>query len=275
MRKKEHNTATAYEMQQTTHKRKNRAHGGDDDTSTGSFPVVHRRPSRKAMGSRARIVTAVLSAFMCALLGFGYVVQVRNTKSSYKGLSEEELVRILDETSTQVDKLEERKSELNQQLSSIKSSADKQQEAARIAQENEQSSNILAGHIPAKGPGIVITIVEDSEHIDASTMFTLIEELRNAGSEVISFNQVRVVTSTYIKDDPQGLECDGKKLASPYTVKVIGNPEALQNAVQIAGGVGSRIKVQFHANITVEQSNSVKIDQIREPQKYQYARTVE
>ncbi|WP_317643630.1 DUF881 domain-containing protein [Bombiscardovia apis] len=258
-------------------KAKGRIHGGGDDTTTGSFPVVRRKPGHvlDARFSRVKVLTSLLVAFLTALLGFGYMVQVNNTKSSYEGLSEEELVRLLDETSTQVDKLEERKSQLSQQLSSIKSSADKQQEAARIAQQNEQSSGILAGHLPAKGKGVTITIDESGDRIDAATMFTVIEELRNAGAEVIACNDVRVVTSTYVKDTKQGIDLDGSKLHSPYEFNAIGDPDALQNAVQIAGGVGSRIKVQFHASVSVQQSNSVKIDQIRLPQHYQYAQTVE
>lgn len=258
-------------------KTKGRVHASDDDTQTGAFPVVRRRPPRSlnANANRARLVTSVLVALMCALLGFGYAVQVHNNQSSYQSLSEEELVRLLDETSTQVDKLEERKSQLNQQLTSIKSAADKQKEAARIAQQNEQSSGILSGRLPAQGRGVVVTISEESDRVDATTMFNLIEELRNAGAEVISFGDVRVVTNTYFLDTKSGLECDGKKMKAPYTIKAIGDPDALQNAIQIAGGVGSRIKVQYHASVSVEQSNSVRIDQVRRGQDYQYAKTVE
>ena len=258
-------------------KTKVQVHTSDDDIETGAFPVVRRKPpkSLNANATRVRIITSILVALMCALLGFGYAVQVHNNRSSYETLSEEELVRLLDETSTQVDKLEERKSQLNQQLTSIKSAADKQKEAARVAQQNEQNSGILSGRLPAQGRGVTITISETSDRIDASTMFNLIEELRNAGAEVISFGDVRVVTSTYFLDTKSGLQCDGRKMAAPYTIKAIGDPDALQNAIQIAGGVGSRIKVQYHASISVEQSDSVKIDQVRRGQDYQYAKTVE
>ncbi|AKV56069.1 membrane protein [Bifidobacterium actinocoloniiforme DSM 22766] len=223
-----------------------------DDTRTGSFPVVRRKPPR-ALGSRAtrvKVLTSLLVAFLCALLGFGYAVQVHNTKSTYEGLSEDELVRLLDETSTQVDKLEERKSQLGEQLRSIQSAADKQQEAARIAKQNETASGILAGHLPAEGKGVEISIQEGNDRVDASTMFTLIEELRNAGAEVIALNGVRVVTSTYVKDSKDGVVCDGHNLTAPY-------------------------RIQFHAQVSVTQSNSVRIDQIRQPQHYQYAQTVQ
>ena len=92
--------------------RPGRVKAPSDDTQTGAFPVVRRRPARtlNANATRVRLVTSILVALMCALLGFGYAVQVHNNQSSYQSLSEEELVRVLDETSNQVDKLEERKS---------------------------------------------------------------------------------------------------------------------------------------------------------------------
>ncbi|MGO3358629.1 MAG: DUF881 domain-containing protein [Bifidobacterium crudilactis] len=262
-----------------TRPRKDRRHRhrSNDNTDTGSFPMVRRRPSRSVNvnAKRARMVTSVLVALLCALLGFGYVVQVRNTSSSYESLSEDELVRVLDETSTQVDKLEQRRNELNRQLTSIQSAADKQKEAEKIAEQNAQTSGILSGRLPAEGKGVTIVVTQHDTRVDAATMFTLIEELRNAGAEVISFNSVRIVTSSYVKDAKSGLVVDGSQLSSPYTIKAIGNPSDLQNAIQIAGGVGSRLKVSFNATVSVTQNDSVRIDEVRQPQQYQYARTVE
>lgn len=262
---------------QTEARRTRRRSKNGDNTDTGSFPMVRRKPSRSlnANATRAKVVTSVLVGLLCALLGFGYVVQVRNTSSSYESLSEDELVRVLDETSTQVDKLEERRNELNRQLTSIQSAADKQKEAEKIAQQNALTSGILSGRLPAEGKGVTIHVTQHGTHVDAATMFTLIEELRNAGAEVISFSSVRVVTSTYIKDTKNGLIVDGEQLSSPYTIKAIGNPSDLQNAIQIAGGVGSRLKVTLNATVSVAQADSVKIDEVRTPKQYQYARTVE
>ena len=52
-------------------------------------------------------------------------------------------------------------------------------------------------------------------------MFNLIEELRNAGAEVIAINNVRVITSTYIQDAEEGLIVDGTTIKPTYTVKAI------------------------------------------------------
>lgn len=66
-----------------------------------------------------------------------------------------------------------------------------------------------------------------------------------------------------------------KTLKAPYVVKAIGDPQNLQNAVNIAGGVGSRFKVKFGADVTVMPSDSVDISETREVGQYKYAKPVE
>jgi uncharacterized protein YlxW (UPF0749 family) len=251
--------------------------GGNDETATGSFPVVRKKPPRLVEGGTlARFLSSLLIAVLCALLGLGYVTQLKNTTSIYETMSEEELTRLISETSTQVQSLQRRKTELSGQLNTLQAAANKQQEAQRIAKQNEQTSGLLSGRLPATGKGVVITIDKGSkERVDASTMFQLLEELRNAGVEVMELNDVRIVTSTYIDDTKNGLTCDGRSISAPYTLKAIGDPQNLQNAVTIAGGVGSRLKVKFGAEVTVTPDDSIDINDTRQPSQYKYAKTIE
>ena len=137
---------------------------------------------------------------MCALLGFAYMSQINNTKSTYETMDESELVRLLNESNTQISNLEQRKTQLNSQLNSLKSAANEQEQARKIAKQNEETSGLISGRLPAKGQGVTIRIGRGSTtKVDASIMFNLIEELRNAGAEVIAINNVRVITSTYIQ----------------------------------------------------------------------------
>ena len=174
----------------------------NDKLPTGAFPAVRKAKPKKqisgrAQSIRARLLASVLVAALCALLSFGYVIQVNNTDMTYETMTESELTRMLGETNTQVQRLEERRTELSRQLTSLQQAADKEAEANRIAKENEESSGILSGRLPAEGPGIIVHISAGTKApIDAATMFNLIEELRNGGAEVIAINDVRVVTST-------------------------------------------------------------------------------
>lgn len=242
----------------------------NDHMPTGVFKAVRkpeRRTSPKAvLRANARKITLtskLLVGFMCALLGFGYLVQVHNTTSAYDSLSEDELTRLLSESTIQSQNLENRKSQLARQLKTLQNTANKQQEARRIAEQNKQVAGLLAGQLPAQGQGVIIHISQGIKTaIDATTIFQLIEELRNAGVEVMAINQVRIVTSTYVADTKEGLEADGFLLEPPYIIKAIGNPQNLQNAVNIAGGVGSKLKTKFGATVNVTTSPLVVIDEL-------------
>ncbi|OZG64164.1 hypothetical protein BHAP_1331 [Bifidobacterium hapali] len=253
----------------------------NDHTETGSFPVIRKRRNGKrslnANTTRMRLLTSVLVTVMCALLSFAYMIQINNTKSTYETMSEDELVRLINETSNQVQSLEQRKSELTSQLNSLKATADKQAAAQKIAKQNEETNGILSGRLAAQGQGVTIRITQGTKaDVDASTMFTLLEELRNAGAEVIAIGPVRVVTSTYISESTDGsLICDGTALDTPYVIKAIGDPQALANAVNIAGGVGSRLKVKYGSDVTVTTEDEIHIDEIRQAQQYQYATPAE
>lgn len=99
----------------------------NDSTQTGAFPMVKakKRISLDAKVTRTRLYSSILVTILCALLGFGYVIQINNTTSTYETMSEDELTKLISETNAQVQKLEQRKNELSSQLNALKDTADK------------------------------------------------------------------------------------------------------------------------------------------------------
>ena len=113
---------------------------------------ANRRGFAECEGHSRALYSSVLVTVLCALLGFSYAIQLNNTTSTYETMSEDELTKLISETSTQVQKLEQRKSELSNQLDSLKDTADKNEKAAEIARQNAESNGILSGRYqyPAK-----------------------------------------------------------------------------------------------------------------------------
>ena len=229
----------------------------NDRMETGSFPTVRKKPRKdlNRASNKSRLLSSILIALMCALLGFAYMSQINNTKSTYETMDESELVRLLNESNTQISNLEQRKTQLNSQLNSLKSAANEQEQARKIAKQNEETSGLISGRLPAKGQGVTIRIGRGlTTKVDASIMF---------------------ITSTYIQDAEEGLIVDGTTIKPTYTVKAIGNPQELSNAVDIAGGVGAQLQVKYGSNVNVQPSDSIIIDEVREATQNQYAKTVE
>ncbi len=233
-------------------------------------------PNRRKKTTALSIFTQIIVLILCILLGVGYMGQQRNVQSSYSSLSESELVRLLDETNQKIDQLTSQKNQLSSQLESIQNAVDKQAELKQMEENNQKTAGVIAGTLPAQGPGVRIRISEaKGKTIPASALFSLIEELRNAGAEAIQINTVRVVTSTYFSDSVSGVLSDGTLLQAPYTVLAIGDSNALRNAIEISGGIGSTLRVQYKATVSVDEKETLKITHIRKPRTFQYARTVE
>lgn len=168
---------------------------------------------------------------------------------------------MLNESNTQISNLEQRKTQLNSQLNSLKSAAN-EQEQARKTLSKTRDQRLDLRQTPAKGQGVTIRIGRGlTTKVDASIMFNLIEELRNAGAEVIAINNVRVITSTYIQDAEEGLMRGWHHQAHIHG-EAIGNPQELSNAVDIAGG-GRSAQVKYGSNVNVQPSDSIIIDEVR------------
>ena len=58
-------------------------------------------------------------------------------------------------------------------------------------------------------------------------LYNVLEELRNAGAEVIQLGELALTASCYFVGTPTGIEVDGSLLKSPYRWVAIGDPETI------------------------------------------------
>lgn len=187
--------------------------------------------------SRSQIAGAVL----LALLGFAAAVQVRalRTDAGYPGTaSRTELIQVLDGLQQKSRSLESEISEAEQVRARLTSDQDRTTTAKQQAEERAVTLGILAGTLPAAGPGIKLTISGSQDAITAALILNTIEELRDAGAEAIEINdQVRVVASSYMLDGQGGIVVDDALIPPPYAIEAIGDPRTLATAMRIPGGV--------------------------------------
>lgn len=207
------------------------------DTTSTSWRKIGRVLALR--GTRAQILAGVL----CALVGFALVVQVQQQRSDdLASLSQDELVRILDEVTQRTEDLEQQASDLRAQRTELVSGSDTQRAAREAALQRAQVQGILAGRLPAVGPGVVLTIREPNERVPAHALFNVLEELRNAGAEAIQLDDVRLTASSYVVDTEAGIEVDGVELTAPYRWIAIGDPETITPALNMPGGALAAIR---------------------------------
>jgi uncharacterized protein YlxW (UPF0749 family) len=228
------------------------------------------RTRRSLAASRRQVVVAVL----LAVLGFAFVVQVRDTKANdtYAGLREGELIEVLDGlTATaerarrEVERLESRRDELRDENQARAAALDE-------AEQRVRTLNIIAGLVPVTGPGLRVTITETSGRVAVGSLLDTIQELRTAGAEAMEFNDtVRLGADSSFENAVGGIELDDQLLEPPYVLDVIGDPHILHTALTFSTGPIETLEGLDGATVSVEELESVEITSVRESVRPQYA----
>lgn len=249
------------------------------------------RPGRLGRLLRPRLRRVdVAVAVLLAVLGFAAVVQVRSTQEEgpLAAARQEDLVQILDELSNRNDRLRAEVTALEQTRAELTTGGDRSEAALEEARRRAQLLGVLAGTVPAQGPGMLLTITDPQARITADVLLDALEELRAAGAEAVQLEgpvdlsveaaqapegqSVRVVVSTALVDGPDGgVVVDGTALSPPYRFVVVGEPTTLASAVGIPGGVVDNVE-QRGGSAVVEQREEVVVDALRPLQEPRYAR---
>jgi uncharacterized protein YlxW (UPF0749 family) len=227
----------------------------------------NRRPTPR-MGTR------LVVGCLLGVLGFVAVVQVRlqNGDSTLRSARQSDLIRILDDLNDRSDRLEGEIRDLEQRRSELQSGTDSSKAALAEASRRRSVLGILAGTVAAHGPGITLRIGDPQKKVDAAVLLDTLEELRDAGAEAVQINGVRVVASTALVDaEPGSVRVDSQLVSAPYVLKVIGDPDTLDPALRIPGGVFA-VLGERGATPTVSAADQVVVDATRPTESQQYAR---
>jgi uncharacterized protein YlxW (UPF0749 family) len=203
---------------------------------------------RRMLSFRLRRVDLLIAALLLAL-GFGAAVQVRSTRDDglLASARQEDLVLILDDLSGRSERLRNEVTTLTaakERLASDQGATAALEEARR----RTQLLGVLAGTVPASGPGVALTVQDTDGSVRAEVLLDALEELRDAGAEAVQVEgaggKVRVVASTAFLDAPsgRGVVVDGTTLRPPYRVLVVGQPSTLTSALGIPGGVLDKVR---------------------------------
>ncbi len=233
---------------------------------------------RSALRSPGRGQVAV--AVLLALLGFAMMTQLRSAsgEDSYAGLRSAELVQVLNGLTVENRRATAEINELESARDELLDSTQQRDAAVRQAREESVALSILAGTQPAQGPGIKIRVIDPDGDFTLNRILDGVEELRDAGAEVIEINdRVRVTAQTWFENDPEGgLLIDGQRLLSPYLIEVIGDPDSMARSMSFPGGFiddvteqGSEVSVTKHEVIRVRSVVPLANPEYAEPESGQ------
>src|SRR3954467_620403 len=224
-----------------------------------------RRP-----GSRAQITVALL----LAVLGFAAVTQVHSNgrDDRYLGARQGDLIQYINNLSLASQRTESEITKLQQTRDSLRNDAQSRRTAVERARQQANALGILAGTEPAVGPGVRITVRGSAASVGTNQLLNGLEELRDAGAEVIEMNdKVRVVAQTSLSDASGGVRVDGQLLRPPFVIDAIGDPHTLSTAMDFTGGFISEVR-DVGGKVSVEKRDRVEIVSMRNPSAPTYAK---
>jgi uncharacterized protein YlxW (UPF0749 family) len=252
----------------TTTRKPARSGPSGDDAGRGTSGRDRLRAALLRPG-RGQLIVALL----LAVVGFAAIVQVRTADidDTYSTLREQDLVDVLSGLAGTSQRARSEIDRLEQDKRDLQSDSRRLSTALEQAQQQVDTLNILAGLVPVTGPGIRITITEQTGPVDIDSVLDTIEELRSAGAEAMQFNgEVRVVAQTSLEDEVGGFAVDGQLVTSPYVIDVIGDPHTLSGALVFNQGPASQLR-DDGADVQIDELERIDIESIHEQDRQEFA----
>jgi len=254
----------------------------DTDTRQQGEPPARRETGQgRGTSGRERLRAALLRpgprqlivALLLAVVGFAAVAQVRtnDVDDSYSTLRDQDLIDVLSGLAGTSQRARSEIDRLEQDKRDLQSDSRRLGAALEQAQQQVDTLNILAGLVPVTGPGVRITITEQSGPVDIDSVLDTIEELRSAGAEAMQFNgEVRVVAQTSLEDEVGGFSVDGQLVTSPYVIDVIGDPHTLSGALVFNQGPASQLR-DDGAEVQIDELERIDIESVHDPERPEFA----
>src|SRR4051812_38395019 len=246
-------------------------------------PTPKSRDTERAPDGRSRLLAAlqstgsrgqVMVAVLLAVLGFAAVTQVHanGRDDRYLGARQGDLIQYINNLSLASQRTETEIAKLQETRDSLRNDAESRRTALELARQQADTLGILAGTVPAVGPGVRITVSGSPATLGTNQLLNGLEELRDAGAEVIEINdKVRVVAQTSLTDTPGGVLVDGTLLKAPYVIDAIGDPHTLSTAMDFTGGFISEVD-DVGGKVDVQQRDRIEVVSVRRPGTPTYAK---
>ena len=227
------------------------------------------------------IAVAIVLFIVCTTLICVMFMQFRTIEETditeIVNMRETELRTVLAEWKSKYEEVETKLDETNKKIKEYNEKIDKNEEASELIDKELEQSNLIIGNTNVQGEGVIITLKDkDDEDVLASTLTDLVNELRYAGAEAISINDVRIINTTDIVDLNQytSISVGGQRLSSPYVIKAIGNQTYLSSILNLKdSGFIDRYRKSGY-DVEIENSKKIEILKYNGEITYKYLEEV-
>lgn len=205
----------------------------------------------------------IIISIICFFLGIFLISQFYSAKE-YKKVIQPENNEVL---AIEVAKLTKANADLRRQVVDLTSDLDDYRTSSESRQDtynkylaDSEKFDVINGEKAKSGQGIVIQI---SGNLSTPQIIDLINAIKNIGSEIISINEKRLITNTNLAIFSGN---------DSYEIKVLGNSNLLQSAMERKGGIIEQISTK-DININISKSDNIEIPS-GIPFNFQYAKII-
>lgn len=189
---------------------------------------------------------------VCLIMAFLVTLQIKSVLYNHATAGEEtlrvdQLMKQLNDARIKNEQLTEMNTTLRFDIQSFKEEAADNSDYSKTILSQLERAEILAGMTEVEGSGVIVTVKDSMQSnlqgdlnsyiIHDADLLMIVNELRDAGAEALSINNERIIATSEIRCAGSTVSVNNNRYAYPFTIKAIGDPVNLENALKMRGGV--------------------------------------
>lgn len=222
--------------------------------------VVESEKAVERQFKEARLRVGLAVALL--VVGFLLVAQWRGAVDVSRALeaeTDQDLAVLIQELTVANDELQAETRRLEEGVAEAERTEAGEAELLNDAARELQGLRVLTGVEAAIGPGVVLRISDPDGSLLAQDYVNVVHELRAAGAEAISVGGQRVGAFSGFETVEGEIRLDGVRLTEDTVVYAIGDPEALEQAVSMPGGLIVTITAIPGVDLLVVESEELRV----------------
>lgn len=221
---------------------------------------------------RRTLIAQIAISFIVFLLAMMLTTQIKTVSKSEEMsgfIRENELKDSWLKMKTDYDKLNNKYEELQKVVEEYQTNSSTNDKMIANMKSELDKASLLAGITDVKGEGITIKLNDSTNNslnvdrelliIHDSDVASIVNELKIAGAEAISVNDNRIVSVSGIRCVGPVIQVNGKPIATPITIKAIGNSQYLESALTIKDGIIDNLK-KFGIGVEINREKELLIN---------------
>lgn len=228
-----------------------------------------------------KLAVAIVMFIVCITLVSVILMQFKTVEETditeIENMRETELRTAISEWKTKYEEVETKLQDTNKKINEYSDKIKNNEKVSELISDELDESNMAVGKTDVYGEGVIVTLNDDEKDIVAWDLIDLVNELKYAGAEAISINDIRIINTTDIFDlrSYTYLTVGQQRLQPPYVVKAIGNPDYLSSILNLKdSGFVDRYK-NSGKFVKMETSKKVQIKKYNGEMTYKYMKEVE